>query len=118
MKDIVYKILWSTIEDFVGLWEILWELNSELPENSEKTNQEISKKILGYFLKQNLVIVYTNKWGGDEFESKDFNEAMQLIEVEAFWNAPSINQLCIKVGNTEKGEKYYNEELIEDFLYQ
>lgn len=116
MKDIVYKILWSTIEDFVGLWEILWELNSVLPENSRKENQDISKKILRYFLEQNLVIIYVSKWGSDELEAKDFNEALNLIEDEKFWNAPYINELCIKIGNTEKGEKYYNEELIGDFM--
>ncbi len=35
MKAVVYKILWNTIEDFVGLWEILWELNSELPQKGK-----------------------------------------------------------------------------------
>ena len=36
MKDIIYKILWSTIEDFVGLWEIHWELNSLFPKKNKK----------------------------------------------------------------------------------
>jgi len=116
MKEIAYKILWSTMEDFVGLWEILWELNSELSENNQRENQYISKKILRYFLEQNLVIIYVSKWGSDELEAKDYSEALNLIEVEKFWKAPSINELCIKIGNTEKGEKYYNEELIEDFV--
>ncbi len=43
MKGLVYKILWSTIEDFVGLWEILWEVNSILSENGPKENQELAK---------------------------------------------------------------------------
>jgi hypothetical protein len=116
MKDIVYKILWSTIEDFVGLWEILWELNSLLPENSQKENQEISKKILRYFLKQDLVTIYLSKWGSDERKAKDSNEALNLIENDNYWNPPAINELCVKVGNTEKGEKCYNEELIGDFI--
>ncbi len=60
MKDVAYKILWSTIEDFVGLWEILWELNSVLPENSQKKNQNISKKILRYFLEQNQPVLQTS----------------------------------------------------------
>lgn len=116
MKDIVYKVLWSTIEDFVGLWEVLWELNSVLPENSQKENQEISKKILRYFLEQNLVTIYVSKWGGDELEEKDFSRALNLIEDEKYWNAPAINEFCIKIGSTAKGEKYYNEELVGDFM--
>lgn len=116
MKKIVYKILWSTIEDYVGLWEILWELNSELPENCQRENQDISKKIVRYFLDQNLVTFYVSKWGSDELEAKDYRESLNLIENEKLWEAPAINELCVKIGNTEKGEKYYNEELILDFI--
>ena len=60
--------------------------------------------------------IYVSKWGNDEFEEKDFSESLNLIEDEKYWNAPVIDELCIKVGNTEKGEKYYNEELIDDFM--
>jgi len=116
MKDIVYKILWSAIEDFVGLWEILWELNSVLTDKSQEENQEIARKILRYFLEQNLITFYVSKWGSDKLEELDFGEALKLIEDKKYWNAPSINELCIKIGNTEKGEKFYNEELIEDFI--
>src|SRR5690606_13159168 len=112
MKDIVYKILWSTIEDFVGLWEILWELNSVLPQKSRDENHENAKKILKYFLEQNLVTFYLNKWGSDELEELQFDEALKILKEEKYWNAPEINELCIKIGNTDKGEKYYNEELI------
>jgi lauroyl/myristoyl acyltransferase len=114
MRDIVYKVLWSTIEDFVGLWEVLWELNSVLPEKSEKENQNCAKKILKHFLQHNLVIFYTNKWGSDELNELKYNEAIKSLEDEKYWNAPAINEMCIKIGNTEKGEKFYNEELVRD----
>jgi len=116
MKDIVYKILWSTIEDFVGLWEILWELNSALPEKSQKENQEKARRILRYFLEQSLVTFYMNKWGSDELEKLYFNEALKLLEDEKYWNAPAVNELCIKIGNTEKGKNFYNEEMISDLI--
>lgn len=112
MKDIVYKILWGTIEDFVGLWEILWEINSLLPQKSQEENQENIKKILCYFLEQNLVTFYLNRWGSDELEELKSDEALKILKEEKYWNPPAINQLCIKVGSTEKGEKYYNEELV------
>ncbi|MBW3518752.1 hypothetical protein [Flavobacterium sp. NKUCC04_CG] len=116
MKNIIYKILWSTIEDFVGLWEILWELNSLLPEKSHKENLESVRKILKYFLEQNLVTFYMNKWGNDELEGLSSNEAILFLKDEKYWNAPAINEMCIKIGNTEKGEKFYNEELVSDFI--
>lgn len=116
MKDLAYKILWSTIEDFVGLWEILWELNSLRPNKSQEENQEIARKILICFLKQNLISFYMSQWGSDELKELEFSEAFKLVEDDKFWNPPAINELCIKIGNTEKGEKYYNEELVEGFI--
>lgn len=69
-----------------------------------------------YCLEQNLVIFYLNKWGSDELEELQFDEALINLEEEKYWNAPQVNELCIKIGNTEKGEKYYNEELVGDFM--
>ena len=116
MKNIVYKILWSTIEDYVGLWEILWELDSELPSNNNKENQENARKILKYFIDENLVTFYLNKWGSDELEELSFNETIIHLKEKKYWKAPKINELCIKIGNTEKGENYYNEELIDEIV--
>lgn len=113
MKNIYYKVLWSTIEDFVGLWEILWELNSLLPENSEIENQEIIKGILSFFLEQQLIIFYSNKWGNKENKELSFNEALKRLEEKKFWIVPSINEDCVKISSTEKGEKFYNEEMLD-----
>ena len=116
MKELVYKILWSTIEDFVGLWEILWELNSVMSENGQIENQELAKKILRYFLVQKLIKLYINKWGSDDLEELQFKEAIKILDDEKYWNAPKINALCIKIGNTEFGEKFYNQDLLGDFI--
>ena len=116
MKDVVYKILWATIEDFVGLWEIHWELNSLFPEKSKTDNKEVSRKILLYFLDVGLVKFYLNEWGNDDVKELRINEAKEIINEDKYWDAPSLNDTCIKVGNTEKGEKYYNEEMINDLI--
>ncbi len=116
MKEIVYKILWSTIEDFVGLWDVLWELNSVLPEKIHKENHQLADQILRYLLDQNLIKFYLNRWGNDNLEELESSEALKLLDEEKYWNPPSMNELCIKIGNTEKGQKYYNEELVDDFM--
>ena len=113
MKEIAYKILWSTIEDYVGLWEILWELNSVLTQNSSKENQDKARMILSYFLEQKLVVFYKNKWGSDEIEIFHIHEATKFLQDEKYWQAPELHELCIKIGSTEKGEKFYNEKLID-----
>lgn len=116
MKDVAYKILWSTIEDYVGLWEILWELNSLFPENGQKENQVRAKQILKHFLEQNLVTFYMSTWGSDKLTELQFKEASKMLNGEKYWQAPQKNEQCIKIGNTEKGEKCYNDELLGDIV--
>ena len=112
-RQLVYKILWSTIEEFVGLWEILWEVNTILHKDVSK-NKELAKKIVFYFLETELIKLYYDTWGNDELREIDNQEAMEIIKGEKFWLPPEINDVCVKAGSTEKGEKYYNEELMED----
>lgn len=118
MKETIYKILWATIEDFVGLWEVCWELNSIYPKNKKKDNQFIAIKIIQYFLEQELVSLYLSIWGNDELNEVSLEEATQLLKDEKYWDAPAINEVCIKIGNTKKGEKYYNKNLINDITLQ
>ena len=112
-KDLIYKLLWSAIEEFVGLWELLWEINSELDGNST-TNKELAKKLLLFLLETKLIKLYYNRWGDDQLQEINQQESIEIIKGEKFWLPPEVNEICVKVGSTEKGEKYYNEELIEE----
>ncbi len=112
-KELIYKLLWSSIEDFVGLWELHWEVNSNLKSDST-SNKELAKKILLHFLEVGLIKLYYDKWGDDQLQEISKQEAIEIIKEEKFWSAPKVNDVCVKIGSTEKGEKYYNEELIED----
>ncbi|HET7117823.1 MAG TPA: hypothetical protein VFI29_15115 [Hanamia sp.] len=115
MDNLIYKILWATIEDFVGLWEISWELNSLFPEKGIEENQETAKKVLDYFLRNNLVVFYFSKWGSDELTVINLDEAIKIINQKKYWEPPEVNDICVKIGNTKKGEKFYNEKLINNF---
>lgn len=111
--ELTYKLLWSTIEDFVGLWELYWEVNSTLKSDSP-SNKELAKKTLLHLSEIGLIRLYYNKWGDDHLQEVSQQEAIEIIKGEKFWSPPEMNDLCVKVGSTEKGEKYYNEELIKD----
>jgi hypothetical protein len=112
MKDKIYSILWITMKDFAGLWEICWELDSLFPEKSKTAHRQVAKKALQYFLAQNLVTFYINKWGSDNLEELSSEEAIKILNGEKYWDAPALNEICIKVGSTEKGEDFYNKERI------
>ena len=101
--QLAYKLLWSTIEEYVGLWELFWEANSIIP-SDKLNNKEFVKKIIYFFLEKGLVNLYYNKWGKDELQKIEDEEAKILIKGERFWLPPEINDICVKVGSTEKGD--------------
>ena len=45
-KELMYKLLWATIEEYAGLWELHWEVNSALKVISASKNKELARKIL------------------------------------------------------------------------
>jgi hypothetical protein len=111
-KEIAYKILWATIEDFAGLWEVLWEINTSYPD-AELENKNIIKQILHKFLLDNLVVFYVEKWGNEQLGSPlNLADSIKALNQEENWSAPGFDQICIKISSTDKGEKYYNEELL------
>lgn len=114
-KELIYKLLWSTIEEYTGLWELQWEINSE--ENGIfESNKKLGKEILCLFLKSGLIKLYYDKWGNDQLQEIGLEEAVEKLNEDIFWEAPGINDVCIKAGSTEKGEKYYNEKLIDNLF--
>ena len=113
MIELMNKLLWSTIEDYVGLWELTWEVNSILKSNNS-SNKALTKKILLNFLNAGLIKLYYNKWGDVPNKEISLQEAIEVLESEEFWLAPKLNDLCVKISSTKKGEKYYNEDLISD----
>jgi hypothetical protein len=62
------------------------------------------------------VTFYLNKWGNKELQELPFQESLKILEEEKYWNSPAINELCIKIGNTEKGKIFYNEELVGNIM--
>lgn len=110
-KNIVSKILWSAIEDFIGLWEILWELNSLQNKVNEKAE---AIKIIRLLLDNDLIKLYVSRWGTTKLKELSNEEDIRILADARYWDAPEINQECIKVGSTRKGEDYYNSNKIED----
>lgn len=111
-KLYISKILWSSIEDYVGLWELVWELNS----SGLSDSRSLVDSILKYLLKEKLIKLYYSKWGKDELLEIDNEHVSSLLLDSKYWEAPSLDQLCIKVGSTIKGEEYYENNRIEDIL--
>src|SRR6185312_10897737 len=55
LKKIKQKILWATIEDYPGLWEILWEINFSINGSSITENKKIVQALLIDFFNKGLI---------------------------------------------------------------
>lgn len=109
-KDILRPILWATIEDFVGLWDILWEVNTILPNEDKNLNKSKIKKILKCYFKRELINFYSGVWGeNDSFIELDYKDALKMLDQQKYWTGPSIHSTYLAISSTEKGEKVYNE---------
>jgi hypothetical protein len=103
-KDLLRPILWATIEDFVGLWEILWEVDNIFANKEIDSNKSTVKTILKCFFEQELINFYSAVWGeSDDFIELGRDEVLEMLDHENYWQAPAINDFYIAVSATEKG---------------
>lgn len=111
-KEILNKILWATIEDYVGTWEILWELNTIFPNNSKVDNKIVAKKILIYFFNEGLINFYKSVWGApnSKFEKVNVDNINSFLMNEKLWKPVNLNEECVLLSNTQKGKEFYSQE--------
>ncbi len=57
-QEISKKILWAGIEDYTGLWEMYWELNSDYPHLSETEKHQILYELLISFSTRGWLKLY------------------------------------------------------------
>jgi len=106
-SSITNTILWATIEDFAGLWEILWEVNISLSDKNETQNKELTKETLTHFLNKGFVKCYRSTWGIDDLVEISSTKAIEFLDEENYWQPPKLDDPCLKFGCTEEGEVYY-----------
>jgi uncharacterized protein (UPF0248 family) len=103
-KEVLNKVLWATTEDYIGLY----------PENDEMKNEEIAKRILGDFIKEQLITCYFGKWGTEELKEIPIYEIKDILQEVIYWRPPSVGERCFKIGSTSKGEEYYKNKQLKD----
>ena len=77
-------------------------------------NIRTAKRVALYFLENELVDLFYDKWGEDNLVPISRQSAIEIVKGNEFWMPPQIGSLCVKVGITGKGERYYLENLIPD----
>jgi len=96
------KILWAAIEDYAGLWEVLWEFGKE--ESAAGYNQ-IQTTVIGLFEKGFIELYEYNDLNNKK--SKIKKDIINIINEKKNWNPPEKLGITFRISATSNGKKYY-----------
>ena len=100
-------LLWACVEDYAGLWELRWEINSKFPDLPEPERKRLSIETVLLLLGAGLIKLYRCQEPYGELSELDTNKARIVLSEEKYWEAPESNSVSIRAGATEEGEKSY-----------
>jgi hypothetical protein len=104
----IEKVLWSSIEDYCGLWELVWEINTLHPNRSRKDSQHIALQCMLYLISKDWVrLFYCQEPYGKMIEIVDRNIYHSLLKDLKVWKSPLPGARSIRISATKSGEKYY-----------
>jgi len=106
MNEIERKIVWAAIEDYAGLWELIWEISSLNPKIPQLENIKVVKEIIKKYIDNDIIDIYENIWGEKEYFLVQNN--LQLLNQSSFWEPPLLGEKCLTISCTGKGIEYYN----------
>ena len=101
-------ILSDACEDYHGLYEIIWALNTRYPDVPEGSKRAVAQMALDDLVTRRLVSLYTTTWPGKSYVAVSEQQAHAAIAVASSWgtppNAPGT-YLCFAA--TPEGEQVY-----------
>lgn len=100
-------ILWACIEDYAGLWEILWEINSiELKKDNQDIKEEITY-IISDFLDRGILNGYlcTEPYG--DLKKINLKNTTSLLSAKSSWEVPENGEDAVRFSASSFGEEYY-----------
>lgn len=95
-------MLWAAIEDYAGLWELVWELNSiELPEGQEPASP--ARRVVRDSLERGWIALYRCQEPYGEMTPVAADSAVQLLDDDRNWAEPEKDTISVRVHATEAG---------------
>lgn len=107
LREITKKILWLGIEDYSGLWEILWDLKTQDPLLSEGESYEMARDALQTSIKEGYLKLYRCQEPYGELTEIPSEQAYSLVQDPKNWQEPQANSLSLRIGTTETGQEIY-----------
>lgn len=111
ISSVERKILWAAIEDYAGLWELLWELATSCPEIAEPDRKPVAERVVRELLEHGCIELYERSGIGGRERRVPKARWNELLSNVANWREPSAESTEVLVGATEEGEEVYAAEV-------
>jgi hypothetical protein len=101
-------ILWAAIEDYAGLWELVWELNTAFPDADESEKLSTCQRITGELISSGYVELFRCEEPDGDTTKLPTSEALALILKRDSWKTPDGDTTSLRVSATVSGEELHN----------
>ena len=98
------EILWAAADDWTGLWEAVWSLQTLWPELTGKPAQREARSLLKELVSQGLVYICFFDELTNEERPVTAEEAYDLLDAAKNWQPPSSPQNQVRFAATQAGE--------------
>lgn len=106
---LVKTLLWAAIEDYSGLWEMVWELNAVEPGVGEARHRDVAARLVRDFLDRGWAGLYWCQEPYGETTAVPGERAEAVLGDPASWEPPAADAVSVRVSATEAGEAAYRE---------
>jgi hypothetical protein len=107
MNDDERTILWLAIEDFSGMWEVVWQLRSLRPEDSDAELNRRAKDVLSHLLQRGWADLYHCEEPYGRLSKIPSGETDAILGEAGAWEEPQAGAISKRIGATAKGRKAY-----------
>ena len=108
LSDVLRLILEDACEDYHGLYEIIWALNTSHPDVGEDSKRQVAQQALSNLVKRGWVMLYSTAWPPRNFTPLSEDQFEAVINAPSSWgtstNPPAVSYWF---ASTPAGEEAY-----------
>lgn len=109
-SEVRKQILWAAIEDYCGLYEVLWELNTTHPHVPEVDRRRAAKECISAMLRRGWLNLCWMRWGTGESRANLIppSEHAEILSSGHSWEpAPGRGKPYVVIDATPAGKRAY-----------
>lgn len=99
--------LWLAMEDYSGLWEVVWEFQGLDPSSGDIVNRRAACDVISALLSHGLIELYRCEEPYGELMKIPALETAAALKDKSVWHEPARDAISIRIGATPEGEAAY-----------